>query len=143
MHRVAQLTRRVLPLYTRNNACTSLALNWFSSSAKAQPNPRLDLDPGLQTLLQDVDMALHSHTKKRKPLLHELEIIPSEREEALVIPEDYDQKAGDLPRKSPAALFGSQQIGAVVLPLELQDTIQRLISGMSIIRTPCNTSAEI
>lgn len=129
MHRVAQLTRRVPPLFAKNNPCAVLLFNSFSNSATAQPNPRLNLDPNLQTLLQDVDMALHSYAKKRKQPLHELEVIPSESGEALAIPEDYDQKSDDLPRKSPAALFGSQRLGAVVLPLELQDAIQRLISG--------------
>lgn len=33
-------------------------------------------------------------------------------------------------RKSPAALFGSQRVGAVVLPSELQKTIARLIAGV-------------
>jgi hypothetical protein len=32
-------------------------------------------------------------------------------------------------RKSPAALFGSQSIGQVVLPFELQKSISLLISG--------------
>lgn len=129
MHRVAQLTRRVPPLFVGNKACTILSSNSYSTSAPAQPNPRLDLDPTLQTLLQDVDLSLHSYAKKHKQPLHELEVVPSEAGEALATPEDYDRKSDDLPRKSPAALFGSQRFGAVVLPLELQDAIQRLISG--------------
>lgn len=130
MHRAAQLTRRVVPLCTWNNAGATFAFSSSSRLATAQPNPKLNLDPSLQTLLQDVDMALHSRSKRQKKPPLELEIIPSQYGEAEAIPEDYDQEGHeDLPRKSPAALFGSQRIGAVVLPLELQDTIQCLIYG--------------
>lgn len=32
-------------------------------------------------------------------------------------------------RKSPAALFGSQRFGAIMIPFELQETITKLIAG--------------
>jgi hypothetical protein len=44
--------------------------------------------------------------------------------------EDYHSRPRDS-RKSPAALFGSQSIGQVVLPVELQKSISMLISGES------------
>jgi hypothetical protein len=95
-----------------------------------QPNPRLDLDPSLQTLLQDVDIALQSHPKKERKSVHELEIISLQNVEAVTQHEQYGLETDEnLPRKSPAALFGSQRTGSVVLPLELQDQIQCLISG--------------
>ncbi|CCM03775.1 uncharacterized protein FIBRA_05922 [Fibroporia radiculosa] len=64
----------------------------------------------------------------------ELEVYPSdsstqdgdiEPEELEEQEEHFDDREG---RKSPAALFGSQRIGAVVLPFELQTAITRLIA---------------
>jgi hypothetical protein len=94
-----------------------------------EPKPSLNLDPSLQTLLQDVDMALHSYTKTERKTPNELEVL-SQEGGAETSSENFDQDTSvNLPRKSPAAQFGSQGVGSVVLPLELQDTIHRLISG--------------
>ncbi|KAF5352672.1 hypothetical protein D9756_005834 [Leucocoprinus leucothites] len=133
MHRATQLGKKVLPLWARSDGCIPLtAIAGFSSStrlAAAQPNPRIDLDPSLQTLLQDVDLALHNHSRKEKKRLHQLEVISTEEvaEDRSFENDAYDTEKG-VHRKSPAASFGSQRIGAVTLPLELQHTIQRLIS---------------
>lgn len=49
-----------------------------------------------------------------------------------ILPEDVDYHAGPREaRKSPAAAYGSQGIGQVVLPSELQASITTLIEGMS------------
>lgn len=79
-------------------------------------------------LMQDVDMALNKHSNREK---QQLEIIPKEEEEEKETDlegDDYEPQS-NLHRKSPAALFGSQHVGAVVIPQEMQDIIQRLFSG--------------
>ena len=114
----------------------------FNSSA---PNnslrPPLNLDPSLQTLLKDVDISL-KHAKVESPpptVMRELEVLhdglavqnelsmddwaPLDPSEIKLEPEQSEE------RKSPAALYGSQRIGMVILPLELQSTINRLIVG--------------
>src|ERR1700733_15959567 len=108
----------------RKNSPYLLSLKHFSS----YPNPPLDLDPSLQALLKDVDISL-SQNKSRPPVLRrELEALPTED-----LPETVTSLAEELPeyaqRKSPAAQFGSQQIGAVVLPPQLQTSINLLIFG--------------
>lgn len=108
----------------RKNSTLLLSLKYFSS----HPNPPLDLDPSLQALLKDVDISL-SQTKSR-PLVprRELEALPTEDlpETVTSLVEELQEHAQ---RKSPAAQFGSQQIGAVVLPPQLQTSINLLIFG--------------
>ncbi|OCH90069.1 Rsm22-domain-containing protein, partial [Obba rivulosa] len=113
----------------------------FSSTSTAlmhQPNAPLDLDPSFQALLKDADMSLRRH-KSERPLnkeyapRRELQVYPSEEPVAdNYIPElDVEPQDGYTPRerrKSPAALLGSLQIGEVVLPFELKETITRLIA---------------
>ena len=110
----------------------------FNSSA---PNnllrPPLDLDPSLQALLKGEDITL-KHTKVLPRAIRELEVIDNltlmEHQISLDDwkPMDiYDTiigRSGE--RKSPAALFGSQRIGMVVLPSELHSAIKQLIAGM-------------
>ncbi|KXN88915.1 Rsm22-cox11 tandem protein 2, mitochondrial [Leucoagaricus sp. SymC.cos] len=73
-------------------------------------------------------MALHSHSKNQSKNQHELEIVSAQDEEMAFISEDLSKDIHyEVPRKSPAALFGSQRAGSIILPLELQDTIRRLI----------------
>ncbi|KAJ3721945.1 mitochondrial small ribosomal subunit Rsm22-domain-containing protein [Lentinula raphanica] len=89
------------------------------------------LDPSLQALLKDVDISLARHKNSNPHTHRELDIIPSESiEEGLIATrgrEDSDSE-DSLARKSPAAIFGSQGIGTIVLPLELQNSINVLIS---------------
>ena len=111
----------------------------FSSTAKNQslPNPPLHLDPSLQVLLRDIDMSLKNRNSLRK--YKELEIVsgadsphvhdlPSEEWSPMDMNDDIHQVEGGS-RKSPAALFGSDQIGAVILPQELRSAIDAMISG--------------
>lgn len=104
----------------RKNSTLLLSLKYFSS----HPNPPLDLDPSLQALLKDVDISL-SQNKSRPPV--------PRRELAEDLPETVTSLVEELQehaqRKSPAAQFGSQQIGAVVLPPQLQTSINLLIFG--------------
>ena len=103
--------------------------------------PPLNLDPSLQTLLKDVDISLkHAKVESTPPIaMRELEVLddvlaaqhevsmddwsPLDPFEIKVELEQSEE------RKSPAALFGSQRIGMVVLPLELQSAISHLIAG--------------
>ncbi|CAL1694264.1 unnamed protein product [Somion occarium] len=111
-----------------------------SASSSHQPNSPVELDPSFQALLNDVDLSVLKHRARHGPAStsgsnspRELEVIPVEHvpdtdyltSEDLDSMEDRDEKDR---RKSPAALFGSQRIGAVVIPFELQQTINRLIS---------------
>ncbi len=109
-----------------------------SASQSYHPNAPLELDPAFQALLRDVDISLrtklHEHASGSRGH-RELEVFPNDPDAEV----DYltsaeldaqddmlGQKEG---RKSPAAAFGSQRIGAVVLPFELQSTIGKMISG--------------
>lgn len=115
MHRAAHFARRAV-------AGRAPAFSSLPRPGAAKPNVRLDVD--LETLLRDVDTALHTSKKLRKAP-QELDVASDVELDDMVRDDEDDQ----LPRKSPAAIFGSQQLGQIVLPLELQDTIQRLISG--------------
>ncbi|KAJ7597360.1 mitochondrial small ribosomal subunit Rsm22-domain-containing protein [Mycena floridula] len=116
--------------------CTRLArrqtasFSW-SLTARARPNRPLDLDSSLQALLKDVDIALTNNKVVQATARRELDIIHPDdpdvsevitEEEETESPEEYDR------RKSPAAHFGSRGFGSVVLPLELQNAINVLIS---------------
>jgi hypothetical protein len=106
----------------------------FKSSviiSAGQPNTRLSLDPSLQSLLKDVDMSL-INLKIQHPPPRELEVIPADTalNEVVEIDETHDPFVENRQRRrSPAAHFGSQQIGSVVIPLELQRSINHLIAG--------------
>lgn len=107
----------------------------FSTSTKCravQPNAPLDLDPSMKALLKDANMSLLNHKSKHHTTdtsqlsLRQLELLPSEAEEMEELALEPDERVG---RKSPAARFGSQQVGAVILPEELQETINSIIQG--------------
>jgi hypothetical protein len=78
-------------------------------------------------------MSLVNHKTRPSPP-RELEAFPVEEtlDEASKIDGSHDPFPEDhLQRKSPAAHFGSQQIGSVVIPFELQKSINLLIAGNS------------
>ena len=104
------------------------------SSAHATPNPPIDLDPSLRALLKDVDMSLTKHKAavQRQDVHRELEVISSSVtvESDCDIPIEHDLEDDWRDRKSPAARFGTNHIGAVVLPSGLQKSINSLISSM-------------
>lgn len=107
------------------------------------PNFPLDLDPSYQRLFNDIDISLKKSRLQQTTTHRELEIIPGEStafvndlsvkdwtpldvEDQPFLQEDSEDREH---RKSPAAVFGSKQIGTVVLPQELQKVINLLISG--------------
>jgi hypothetical protein len=114
----------------------------FNSSApNSSLRPPLNLDPSLQTLLKDVDISL-KHAKVENPpptvmreleVLHDVLAVQNEiamNDWAPLDPSEIkvESEQSEKPR-SPAALFGSQRIGMVILPLELQSAINHLIAG--------------
>ncbi|THH19690.1 hypothetical protein EW146_g1524 [Bondarzewia mesenterica] len=112
----------------------SVSFSSSSSLASQHLNAPLDIDPTFKALLKDVDMSLlrhksrHHHADETGSKLRELEVYPDqalEGEETLLDEEGNDSRTT---RKSPAAHFGSQSVGAVVLPHELQNSVQSLIS---------------
>lgn len=113
----------------------------FKSSSiitSAQPNPPLNLDPSMRAMLNDVDMALSHHKPRPTYPPRELEVFPMEQvsqAEILVHEPEEDLEEEYWGRKSPAAHFGSQQIGAVVLPFQLQTAINTVISGVCVFGT--------
>ena len=116
------------------------AVRAASSSAglSHQPNAPLELDPAFQALLKDVEISIRNRIPDTSTAIRgprELELIPHGPDvthdyltSAELDAQDSDGNHADN-RKSPAASFGSQRIGAVVLPLELQLSIERLIAG--------------
>ncbi|KAG6911344.1 hypothetical protein DXG01_001015 [Tephrocybe rancida] len=91
-----------------------------------QPNPPLNLDPTLQAVLEEGDMALTRGRRGKR--VKELEVVSVEEQ---FDSEDtsHDEPDGyGLERRSPAAHYGSRQIGAVILPNQLQNAINGLIS---------------
>lgn len=129
--------RRTLGGFLRRQA-DGLRSSSTSASPSHQPNAPLDLDPAFQALLRDVEISLRnksSHPASGLRSLRELEVFPHDPDAEV----DYltsaeldtrdDLLAEKEGRKSPAAAFGSQRIGSVVLPSELQTTIGRMIGG--------------
>ncbi|KAF8963940.1 mitochondrial small ribosomal subunit Rsm22-domain-containing protein [Flammula alnicola] len=112
------------------------------SRSSSLPNDPMYLDPSFQRLLQDVDISLKRHKLQPVPPHRELEVISSESTSIVhqikaeewaameaAIETSLDEEADDHEhRKSPAAAFGSNQIGTVILPLELQSAINLLIA---------------
>ncbi|KAF5374983.1 hypothetical protein D9758_000528 [Tetrapyrgos nigripes] len=98
-----------------------------TTSASSHLNPPLNLDPSLQALLKDVDISLTRHNLSPRAPPKELDVVPYDHSNESST-DFVDEIESELDRKSPAALFGSQRIGAVVLPLELQNSINLLIT---------------
>lgn len=126
---------------TSLRAISRVQVAGFSSSqshgASHQPNAPLDLDPAFKSLLKDVEMSMShknrvNHPVEPTPPLRQLEEFPGENiadmESTAWMEEDLESRDT---RKSPAAVFGSRHIGAVVIPKELEGSVKRLIEGVS------------
>jgi hypothetical protein len=101
-------------------------------------NGPLSLDPSLEALLKDADMAIAKHKLAIQPSPHrELKASTSEvqgierslQEREGVEEELHEDEDAPMYRKSPAARYGSQSIGAVVIPVELEGCIREMIEG--------------
>lgn len=70
------------------------------------------------------------HPKEEPPSRRHIELIEQEHEHTTptnwIEEEDFSSRGS---RKSPAAEFGSRNIGAVVLPDQLQESVARLIES--------------
>ncbi|KAH9050521.1 Rsm22-domain-containing protein [Lactarius hengduanensis] len=104
------------------------AISFLRSSpfSTHQPNAPLDIDESFRTILQDIGDSVLDQKLNAPPRVHELTAYPTDSEPVDLTQLDDEPHA--LERKSPAALFGSQRLGAVVVPQELQQTISGLIS---------------
>jgi hypothetical protein len=103
----------------------------FSRFSSHQPNAPLDLDKSFRAILRDVDNSISEQKLKRHhpPLdIHELSVHPTDSQQT-ELAHQYGKEDPRAERKSPAAHFGSQRLGAVVLPPDLQQSISALISG--------------
>ena len=103
----------------------------FSSFSSHQPNAPLDLDKSFRAILRDIDNSISEQKLKRHhpPLdIHELSVYPTDSQQTELARQDGEEDPR-AERKSPAAHFGSQRLGAVVLPQELKQSISALISG--------------
>ncbi|KAI0692972.1 mitochondrial small ribosomal subunit Rsm22-domain-containing protein [Cytidiella melzeri] len=100
------------------------------------PNARLEVGPSFEEFMKNAsDMGswkAHSETPRRAA--RELEVYPDDP----LATQDYlsfeeldlmDTAEDKHTRKSPAARFGSQRHGTILLPLELQGAVTKLISG--------------
>jgi hypothetical protein len=102
----------------------------FSSFSSHQPNAPLDLDKSFSAILRDVNNSIAEQKLKRyhPPDIHEMSVYPTDSQPTELAHQDGEGNAR-AERKSPAAHFGSQQLGAVVIPQELKQSIAALISG--------------
>lgn len=121
--------------YLRSSLLKLRSARSFSQTAfiASQPNPPLNLDPSLQALLKDVDISLSRHNITPPAPPRELDVVPFDHSNEVSVTDNAENADGDeaeFNRKSPAALFGSQRIGAVVLPVEFQNAINVLIAGL-------------
>ena len=134
------LSRDLLSGAGRSTSCARNISSCLVARSQ-QPNAPVELDPSYKALLEDVDLSMLRH-KARHAALDAVRVVPPPRElevfptdplegymtsEELDIHEDVYQSRAK--QKSPAALFGSQRVGATVLPFELQQTITRLVAG--------------
>ncbi|KAF5332576.1 hypothetical protein D9611_005065 [Ephemerocybe angulata] len=83
----------------------------------------------MQALLKDIDISLQNHKAQPQPVPRELEALSIEPQEEQALGEEFLEYGHDMHRKSPAALFGSQRIGAVVIPTELQAAVTSVINN--------------
>lgn len=133
--------RRYMTLRVLQHA-DSRSLSSTAASCSHAPNAPLELDPSLKTLLRDTDITKLGHRARRSETSshtegpRELEIFPYDplATQDYLTPDELDSLDDTLDtresRKSPAALFGSQQYGAVVIPFELHGAISKLIAGV-------------
>ncbi|KAF8910042.1 mitochondrial small ribosomal subunit Rsm22-domain-containing protein [Gymnopilus junonius] len=133
---------RTVPRILSRAFTYSVSLRSTSVKPHASSKPRLDLDPSYRALFNDIDISMKKGKMDAESVHRELEIVydgpvptnlelstqewsPFDEAVESDFQEEYDNREH---RKSPAALFGSNQVSMVVLPSELQTAIEMLIS---------------
>ena len=113
------------------------------------PNPRIQLDETLQEVLKSAEMSAAKlkaghvqHSAAGPSMAHELEVLEFDESWEGHDSEELDGTITETVRKSSRAAFGSQSIGSVFLPSELQGAIEKLINGTKIYN-PCFCSDEL
>lgn len=112
-----------------------------SSSPHHHPNAPLELDPAFQALLRDVEISLRNKMPQTVNQPRELEVFPRDPDPDVEYLTSAELEAQDEglggkgTRKSPAAAFGSQRIGAVVLPMDLHSAISQIVAGECLVPT--------
>lgn len=139
----------LLPRHYGKHASQLISRKSAQFSTSTEPNKPIELDPALQALLQDADKSLThfkvKRSKRRSSKEINLERDTTSRKELEIVSrtvtkrDDVDEtllEAGEedtvfprSERKSPAASFGSRQIGTAILPYEMQQSVMALISG--------------
>jgi hypothetical protein len=108
---------------------TKERLHSSTHSNNTHARSKLELDPSLEALLKDVDISLQNYKSQHRH--RELDVFEiSEDLKGTESNEELSEDNGYLGRKSPAAYFGSDKIGSMVIPHELQNAINELISSM-------------
>lgn len=132
--RVTALAERLRAM-SMLRARSSRALRFLrsSSSSSHQPNAPLDIDKSFRAILRDIDDSIAEQKLNRHHSVptHELTAYPTDPETTQLAYQE-DEQTTRAQRKSPAAHFGSQRLGAVVIPQELKQTISALISGENV-----------
>lgn len=139
--------RRGKPIYTPSGIL-SVSFSTSNSKSYVAPKPHLKLDPTYEVLFKDIEISL-KNAGLNPPIHRELQVVSETQEtfsQELPIEEWTPMEISLEPtleeefafedryqRKSPAALFGSNQISMVVLPEELQNAINVLISGACLV----------
>lgn len=121
--------------FFRATGTSRKCISTSSSSSSQGPNAPLDLDPSFQELLKDAEMSLLKFKTADGALpppspMRELEILGSSSLDSPPLSDNDGLDVGQ-DRKSARARFGTNKIGSVSLPLELQNAIQRVIDGRS------------
>ncbi|EJD03728.1 Rsm22-domain-containing protein [Fomitiporia mediterranea MF3/22] len=121
-------------LCCRRSAFNAAKLSSSPRLSSHGPNAPLELDPSLQDLLRDADMALLKHkpsepAKNGSSSAKELEILEFDESSTERTEDGENDIVTPKERKSARAAFGSRGIGSVFLPMELREAIEKVIGG--------------
>lgn len=87
------------------------------------------LDPSFAALMNDVNMSVKKFKKEQKPYVSPEDITPAPASEQPPPTEgeegDHEGPTRRAARRSPAAIFGTKNIGMIVLPEWLNEGVQR------------------
>ncbi len=115
--------------HSTGRALRTISFLRSSSFSSHQPNAPLDIDESFRTILEDIGDSGLDRKLNVPRTMHELTVYPTTDSELVKSIHLNDEPPTSIKRKSPAALFGSQQLGAVIIPQELQQRVFALISS--------------